>query len=83
MNATDFVRSENLGIVKDVTVLNKFKSSDHQLVRRNLDLSLRKECAKLMNKIHHNISTVKRKQKNLQIHKKFPHTHNVMRVWGI
>ena len=47
-NEIDFILSDKKHIIKDVTVLNKLKSSDHRMVRCKVKLDLKREREKLI-----------------------------------
>ena len=49
-NEIDFILSGRIDVVKDVSVINKLKSSDHRMVRCKVSLNLTKERVRLVNR---------------------------------
>ena len=66
-NEIDFILSEKASIIKDVTVLNKLKSSDHRMVRCRIDLDLKKERENLILRKKINTPAVREKSEEFSL----------------
>ena len=66
-NEIDFILSDNPGIVQDVEVLGKIRSSDHRMVRCKIRLDLKRERGKLVKSRKLSIISVRERTQEFKI----------------
>ena len=73
-NEIDFILTDRLDTVKDITVLNKVKGSDHRFVRGRIGINLKREREKLVKPVEkpdNRVVMKKEKEFQLEIKKRF------------